>query len=117
MNADYDFLRYLCELGRAAAAIWLDDNWNDLGTRSSIDVFDRFLCELPRHLNEQGQALLVLSSDNEVEEALKAAEHLHVNVLKRCDLINEIVTVYELKVRTWLLDLRPTAKFQHPLER
>src|SRR5258706_2106121 len=43
MNADYDFLRYLCELGRAAATIWLDDNWNDLGTRSSIDVFEKFL--------------------------------------------------------------------------
>jgi release factor glutamine methyltransferase len=64
----------------------------------SPDVFDRFLRELPAHLNERGRALVVLSSDNDVEPALHAAEHLQVNVLKRHDLINEVVTVYEVVV-------------------
>ena len=64
----------------------------------SPDVFDRFLRELPAHLNEQGRALVALSSDNEVEQALHAAAHLQVNVLKRKDLINEVVTVYEVVV-------------------
>ena len=64
----------------------------------SPDVFDRFLRELPAHLNERGRALVVLSSDNEVEEALHAAKYLQINVFKRQDLINEVVTVYEVVV-------------------
>ena len=64
----------------------------------SPDVFDRFLRELPAHLNERGRALVVLSSDNEVEEALHAAKYLQINVFKRQDLINEVVTVYEVTV-------------------
>jgi NTE family protein len=43
MNADFDFLCYLRDLGRAAATIWLDDAWNAVGVRSSIDVFEKFL--------------------------------------------------------------------------
>ncbi|MBI3512930.1 MAG: patatin-like phospholipase family protein [Proteobacteria bacterium] len=43
MNADFDFLYYLRELGRAAATIWLDDAWDAIGARSSIDVFEKFL--------------------------------------------------------------------------
>ena len=43
MNADFDFLCYLRDLGRAAATIWLDDSWDVVGVRSSIDVFERFL--------------------------------------------------------------------------
>jgi len=43
MNADFDFLCYLRDLGRAAATIWLDDAWDAVGVRSSIDVFEKFL--------------------------------------------------------------------------
>ncbi|HUA55008.1 MAG TPA: patatin-like phospholipase family protein [Candidatus Sulfotelmatobacter sp.] len=43
MNADFDFLCYLRDLGRAAATIWLDDSWDAVGTRSSVDVFEKFL--------------------------------------------------------------------------
>jgi NTE family protein len=43
MNADYDFLHYLRELGRAAASLWLDDAWDAVGERSSVDVFEKFL--------------------------------------------------------------------------
>jgi NTE family protein len=43
MNADFDFLCYLRELGRAAATVWLESVWDDLGVRSSVDVFEKFL--------------------------------------------------------------------------
>lgn len=43
MNADFSFLCHLRDLGRAAAGRWLATVYDDLGTRSSIDVFDKFL--------------------------------------------------------------------------
>jgi NTE family protein len=43
MNADYAFLCYLRDLGREAASRWLGAVWDDVGHRSSIDVFDKFL--------------------------------------------------------------------------
>ncbi len=46
MNADFDFLcflRFLRDLGRGAAGRWLRAAWGDLGVRSSVDVFDKFL--------------------------------------------------------------------------
>jgi NTE family protein len=43
MNADFSFLCHLRDLGRAAAERWLASVYDDLGTRSSIDVFDKFL--------------------------------------------------------------------------
>jgi len=43
MNADFDFLCFLRDLGRGAADRWLPVAWGDLGVRSSVDVFDKFL--------------------------------------------------------------------------
>ena len=43
MNADFEFLCYLRDLGRAAADRWLPFAWDDLGVRSSVDVFEKFL--------------------------------------------------------------------------
>ncbi len=72
----------------------------DLGDAAwrSPDVFDRFLRELPSHLAENGRALVVLSSDGEVRDALVAAKHLSFRPIRRRDLVNEILTVYEIRV-------------------
>jgi NTE family protein len=43
MNADFDFLCFLRDLGRDAAERWLPTAWDDLGQRSSVDVFEKFL--------------------------------------------------------------------------
>lgn len=64
----------------------------------SPDTFDRFLIELPDHLTEQGYALVVLSTDGEIAAALMSASHLKTQVVQRRDLINEILTVYEIRV-------------------
>jgi release factor glutamine methyltransferase len=64
----------------------------------SPDVFDRFLHELPAYLCPGGFALIVLSTDGDVAEALFSAKHLVVRPVKRRDLVNEILTVYEIKV-------------------
>ncbi len=69
------------------------------GAWRSIDVFDRFLRELPAYLTQTGRALVVLSSDGEIADALAEAKHLSVRVIRRRDLINEVLTVYELQNR------------------
>ncbi len=63
----------------------------------SPDTFDRFLRELPEHLTENGRALVVLSSDGEIAEALRSAKHLAVRVVRQRDFINETLTVYEIR--------------------
>jgi release factor glutamine methyltransferase len=62
-----------------------------------LDVFDRFLRELTDYLTGQGRALVVLSTDGDIEPALMAATHLLKRIVMRRDLINEIVTVYEVQ--------------------
>jgi len=64
----------------------------------SPDIFDRFLHELPAYLCPGGFALIVLSTDGDVADALFSAKHLVARPVKRRDLINEILTVYEIKV-------------------
>jgi release factor glutamine methyltransferase len=63
----------------------------------SPDAFDRFLRELPAHLNAGGSALIVLSTDGEIQEALSSAQHLRVRAIRSRDLINETLTVYQLQ--------------------
>jgi release factor glutamine methyltransferase len=65
----------------------------------SVDVFDRFLRELPAHLTAAGRARVVVSSDGEIADALRAAHHLSARVIRRRDLINEVLTVYEMENR------------------
>tara|TARA_R110002110_G_scaffold415612_2_gene651607 strand:- start:72792 stop:73835 length:1044 start_codon:yes stop_codon:yes gene_type:complete len=43
LNADWDFLRMLKDIGRAAATRWLDGHFDKLGVESSIDLRDTFL--------------------------------------------------------------------------
>jgi len=72
----------------------------DLADRAwrSSDVFDRFLHELPAYLCPGGFALAILSTDGDIADALFSAKHLAVRPVKRRDLINEILTVYEIRV-------------------
>ena len=64
----------------------------------SVDAFDRFLRELPSHLSDNGRALVVLSSDGEIVDALFSAKHLSYRSIRRRDWVNEILTVYEIRV-------------------
>jgi release factor glutamine methyltransferase len=67
------------------------------GAWRSPDVFDRFLRELPAHLTPGGHALVVLSSDGDIAAALWSATHLSVRVVRARDLLNETLTVYEIR--------------------
>jgi len=43
LNADWDFLCHLRDRGRAQAEQWLAGTYDDIGTRSSVDIRDEFL--------------------------------------------------------------------------
>ncbi|MGD1922603.1 MAG: patatin-like phospholipase family protein [Paracoccaceae bacterium] len=42
MNAEWSFLRHLFDIGRDTATRWLDEHFDDLGKRSSVDVRQMF---------------------------------------------------------------------------
>jgi release factor glutamine methyltransferase len=71
----------------------------DMADRAWRDphIFDRFLHELPSYLRQAGFALVVLSTDGDIADALWSAKHLVVRPVRRRDLVNEIVTVYEIR--------------------
>ena len=43
MNVERAFLLYLRDIGRAAAELWLEINFDAIGERSSIDIQEQFL--------------------------------------------------------------------------
>jgi NTE family protein len=43
LNADWEFLCHLRDVGREAAGKWLAANFDALGTRSSIDIREKYL--------------------------------------------------------------------------
>jgi NTE family protein len=43
LNADWDFLTYLKEVGRAAAEAWLSSHFDQLGRESTIDLHAAYL--------------------------------------------------------------------------
>ena len=43
LNADIGFLRQLRALGRERAQAWIDDHFDDLGERSTIDIRAAYL--------------------------------------------------------------------------
>jgi NTE family protein len=43
LNADWDFLTYLRDVGRARAGEWLEANYGRLGAESSVDIHDVYL--------------------------------------------------------------------------
>ena len=65
----------------------------------SPDAFDRFLRELPEHLSPNGRALVVLSTDGEIADALRTATHLTSQTVEERDLHNERLRVIELRAR------------------
>ena len=65
----------------------------------SPDAFDRFLRELPAHLAPKGRALVVLSTDGDIADALGSATHLQVQSVEQRELHNERLTVFELRAR------------------
>lgn len=42
-NTDWDFLTHLRDLGREATALWLDTHFDDINTRSTVDVRGEYL--------------------------------------------------------------------------
>lgn len=65
------------------------------------DVFERFAAELRDRLNPDGQALLVLSSDGDGHEllALLAEQGFAVTIKAEKNLVNEQLTMYEVRVK------------------
>lgn len=61
------------------------------------DVFDRFLRELPNHLNNGGRAIVVLSTDGDLGAELLKPKGLKVRRLRERDYINEKMTIYEIE--------------------
>lgn len=43
LNADWDFLCYLRDSGRQAAEEWLDQNFDNVGVKSTVDIKEKFL--------------------------------------------------------------------------
>ncbi len=43
MNADWDFFLYLKAIGRKTAEDWIRENWKNVGTRSTVDIYEKFL--------------------------------------------------------------------------
>ncbi|MEO0999730.1 MAG: patatin-like phospholipase family protein, partial [Pseudomonadota bacterium] len=43
LNAEWVFLKHLFEIGRDAAARWLEESFDDIGEKSSIDIREMFL--------------------------------------------------------------------------
>lgn len=44
MNADWEFLTYLKDMGRLTAEEWIKANWAKIGVESTINIRDKFLC-------------------------------------------------------------------------
>lgn len=68
---------------------------DDVAWRSP-DVIERFAEGLPRALQPDGRALLVFSSDGDEAGLLKAlhANRLAIRPVHRCDLRNEVLTIF-----------------------
>lgn len=71
----------------------LDRAWRGVG------IFERFAQDLSAFLTESGRALLLLSSDGDGEHLLDLLDEAgcSVSILAVSDLINEVLTIYEVK--------------------
>jgi release factor glutamine methyltransferase len=65
------------------------------------DVFERFTAELRNRLTPDGMALLVLSSDGDGHEllAMLAEQGYAVTIRAEKNLVNELLTMYEVWVK------------------
>ena len=64
----------------------------------SPDIAERFASQLGDHLAVGGFGVVVLSTDGDIAAALWSARHLTVRAIRERDLINEKLTVYEIRV-------------------
>jgi NTE family protein len=49
MNAEWDFLTHLRDLGRETAETWLDAHFDDVGERGTVDLRSMFAGIGPEH--------------------------------------------------------------------
>jgi len=77
---------------RGEAKDLLDHAWR------AQDTLERFARELPEHLTPGGRALVVFSSDGDVDGLLAAFRdsRCHVEILEYKDLVNEIFLLYHV---------------------
>ncbi|HYI15882.1 MAG TPA: methyltransferase [Thermomicrobiales bacterium] len=89
----FDLILFNPPYFRGAPRDPLDHAWR------SLDVVERFAAELGDHLTPSGYALVVLSTDGDTPAFLSAFErnHLDITVAARTELINETLTVYQLR--------------------
>ncbi len=89
----FDLILFNPPYFRGAPRDPLDHAWR------SLDVVERFATELRHHLTPAGYALVVLSTDGDTPAFLSAFErnHLDITVAARTELINETLTVYQLR--------------------
>jgi hypothetical protein len=61
-------------------------------------VFERFVDGLPAALNPNGKALVILSTDGDSRQLLNLIKDsaFNITVLAEQDLINEVLTIYEV---------------------
>lgn len=78
---------------RGAPREALDHAWR------SLNVVERFAAGLAQHLTPRGYALVVLSTDGDTPAFLSAfaSNQLDVIIAARTELINETLTVYQLR--------------------
>ncbi|NWG90991.1 MAG: patatin-like phospholipase family protein [Parvularculaceae bacterium] len=43
LNSDWEFLTHLRDVGRVSAAKWIEENYDDIGTRSTVDIAAKYL--------------------------------------------------------------------------
>lgn len=88
----FDLILFNPPYYRGAAQTLLDHAWR------SEDTVERFAAGLATYLNPGGYALVVLSTDGDLDTFLAAfrANQLTVEVMSQQNLISEIVTIYKL---------------------
>ena len=44
MNVDWDFFLFLKNIGRETASRWLEEQWDNIGVKSTVNIREKFLC-------------------------------------------------------------------------
>lgn len=89
----FDMILFNPPFYRGSPANKLDYAWR------SQDVFERFSADLASYLNPNGRAWITLSSDGDGDQLLSLLEQVgfRLKLVARKNLINEILTIHEVK--------------------
>jgi len=89
----FDMILFNPPFYRGSPANKLDYAWR------SQDVFERFSADLASYLNPNGLAWITLSSDGDGDQLLSLLKQagFRLNLVTRKNLINEILTIHEVK--------------------